>query len=358
MSRISPASYSAYAPLRYEVTRPFVPNLSAKFAESYFPSNLQRSNFFFKEILPGIFEAALKAKTAIQDTSIELEVDNLKVYTEFLISGRVIYDFHKKLSSQLASTELDEQALASLIKPYESSYLHFGEADWPGNTVSNVEGAFISWGNPSEEHDYLTIHVIKQKQFANALFWASPEKEITEHFSINVSDSMAGINSQFAEIANRWNSSAAELGYENVLEQTEIDRRISHMKAVFTLVVNCLLYLSATSKKMSEAESIQALAKQEGAHAREAEESGGEAPGDPLSNQDYLKINLISSEFHHHQGKHFLSGPNHKKAAHERKGHLRHQRYGPKLSLSKLIFISPMKIHSASDVMPGRIYVA
>lgn len=358
MSRISPSSYSAYAPLRYEVTRPFVPYLSAKFAASYFPSKLQRSNFFFKEILPEIFEAAAKSKVDPHDTSIELEIDNLKAYTEFLISGRIIYDFHKELSSQLASTQLEGSSLTSLIKPYEAFYLHFGDVEWPGNTVSNVEGAFVSWGNPSEELDYLTIHVIKKRQFSNALFWQSPENEVTEHFSINVSDTPDGIKDQFAEIGNRWRRSATSLGYDNVLASDEVDQTLSHMQAVFTLVVNCLLYLSATAKRLSEAESIADLSRQEGAHSRESESPSQEAIGDALSNQDYLKVNLISSEFVHHQGKHFVTGTNHKKAAHERKGHYRNQRHGPKLSLTKVVFINPTKIHSESDVLPGRIYIA
>lgn len=357
MTRIAPASYSAYAPLRYEVTRPFASSLSAKFAANYFPSKVQRSNFFFKEILPEILDSAVKARTSIVDSSVEFEVDNLKAYTEFLISGRIIYDFHKKLSVQLAEKPLDESSLASVIKPYEAFYLHFGDVSWPKSTVSQVEGAFVSWGNPAEDPDYVTIHVIKPKQFADALFWKHPDRELSEHFTINVSDTPAGIDRQFATIRKRWKKSAEAMGFDTLLNDKEIAAFTQHMKAVFTLVVNCMLYLSEMAKKLSEAESISDLAKHEGAHAREPIEPSEEAAADQQSNKDYLKVNLIGAEFANHQGKHFLTGSNHKKAAHDRKGHYRNQRYGPKWSLTRQVFINPTKIHSETDVLPGQIFV-
>lgn len=358
MTRIAPASYSAYAPLRYEITRPFATSLAAKFAANYFPSRVQRGNFFFKEILPSILDAARNSKAAIVDTSVEFEVDNLKAYTEFLLSGRIIYDFHRKLSSTLATHEVSAEALKALVKSYESFYLHFGEVDWPGNTVTQVEGVFVSWGNPSEDPDFLTIHVIKPLQFGDALFWRHPEKELTEHFTINVSDTLEGISDQFTAIGKRWRLSSSSLGLENMLSDQEIAESLSHMSAVFRLVVNCMVYLSQIALRISEAESISDLSKHEGSHAREPEDQIKEATGDPLSNHDYLRVSLIGPEFANQQGKHLMSGANHKKAAHDRKGHYRNQRYGPKWSLTRQVFINPTKIHSEADVLPGRIYVA
>lgn len=361
--RVSPASYSIYAPLRYEATRPFSVKLGEQYQRFANLGLTARNRHLIHDIAPGMRKAMKVAGKPIGENAILSELSNFLAFGEFLKGGRIIYDFHKKLTSALLSTDVDEMPVSALPKPADSLYIHFGDIEHLSAECSNIEGAFVSWRSVPGETETLNISLATKNHFAKPYYWLDSNLELSNGSMLDISDKSCNIidcmQKHWDLVRSNYVEDMAAEGVE-ISEDVEIGNQpmMMEMKHGVKLVVKCLLFLAAVTDDITEEWDDRApsdLVHQ----AKNAEKDGSRKTAErTLSNRDYLKIRFIGRKFAeiHEKSSHTDIGK--KKITHLRRGHFRNQPYGPERCFSKVIFIPPMVINSDSGEELGRIYQA
>lgn len=192
-NRVSPASYSVYAPLRYEATRPFSVRVGEQYVRYSKLGLHERNHHLIHDIAPAMRKAMKVAGKPLGENAVLSEVNNMLAFGEFLKGGRVIYDFHKKLTSALLSTDVEEMPVSSLPKPEESLYIHFGSIESNTGEYDNLEGAFVSWRNIPGENETINIALVSKNQFAKSYYWLDESLEICTGSMFDVSDKSCNI---------------------------------------------------------------------------------------------------------------------------------------------------------------------
>lgn len=356
-NRVKPASYSIYAPLRFEVTRPYAKDISYKLGNKYYKNKEEPLNIIMREL--NIF---LKAYLNIRgyEYSKILALSELPIteaYAYYFKGGRVIYDIHSSLIHALAHTDVDKLTLSTIPTIQQSFYLHFGEIGDILPECGSIEGAYVSWVTYATTRT-LQVCLVKSKTSSLPVQMTNIMDEMPTVFHIDVSETGKLISDQIEErIADK-----AEQTKDFKLDEqfkNATDRGIRILTTTFSkLVVNCLFYLQAAQDDVEERWDDRApydLVNQ----SLNAVKIGTRNTADrTLTNQDYIKIKLVGRKFARTMPTDSTKGEGGHKSTHMRRGHFRNQAYGAEHSLRKIVFIPPMIINADDDDAPGRIYTS
>lgn len=373
--RVTPTQHSIYAPLRYEVTRPFAVMVGTSFSVRGQGSLKKRHQYLVSELMPQIQYAMASLGTQPGPGPGQAEIANIQVFGGFLRGGRVIYDFHKQLTTALLSTDIDSIPVSAIPRPSQSLYIHFGLPDGSPDEKQSPEGAFVSWEDMPDEPARMMVDFTTRNQFDEVIFWHKESGDPMTGVTIDVSDSSKGIvqamedsveaivaqNEKFLE---QQKTMEAEM-IEKYGEIFSIPSPITNLRADLpllrigiALVVNCLLFLGAAPEDVSERWDDRAPADL----VHQAEH--GEKPGTrktaerTLSNRDYLKVRLAGHQFAESVAGSWQDDTGRSVVTHFRRGHFRNQAHGPEHSLRKLVFIPPVVVNPGQGDAPGRIYEA
>lgn len=373
--RVSPTRYSLYAPLRYEVTRPFAVRTGTHFVLRTKGNLQQRHQYLVNELMPSIQRVMASLGRQPGPGPGQAEMANIQVFGEFLRGGRVIYDFHKRLTTALLATDVDSIPVSAIPRPNESLYIHFGATDGPGDETQDLEGAFVSWSTAPGEPERMMVDFTTRDQFGEVIFWLNETGEPMTGVTIDVSDSSKGIVAALEEsvdeimtqnelFVEQKRAMEAEM-IEKYGEIISIPSPITSLRADLpllrkgiALVVNCLLFLSAAPEDVVERWDDRAPADL----VLQAEH--GEKPGTrktaerTLSNRDYLKVRLVGHQFAESVASSWHEETGRTVVTHFRRGHFRNQPHGPERSLRKIVFIPPVVVNPGQGEAPGRIYEA
>jgi hypothetical protein len=358
MTRVTPASYSHYGPLRYEITRPFAKKFAKTAVSIIAAHGREKTNDLYHRIL---WQELGK--------NVEINVDKIgfatnearyiDAYSDFYAGGRVIFDFSSELTSALLSTDANKIPLKTINFPYNSFYIHFGEISWPEGFPENIEGVYVSKFTDANLNVYIQFQPLHVKQFTLPFYMESHFGIDGSNFTIPLNDEVVNLEefvleeeSEFREIMDDVMSSphgdeiADLFGYKSLSAVNN--------GAVAKAVINCLLYLSAVPSDVEETWDDRAP-RDVVERALKGEKEGTRKSAErTLVNQDYLKVKLIGKKFIHaipHQHR-----ESSKQITHIRRGHFRNQAYGHEWSEHRVIFIPPVLINPDSDEIPGRIY--
>jgi len=163
---------SAFAPVRFQATRPWWKPLGKLAAKADMASYKKRSKILSDELHPLVLKA-VKERLGVRDPRIfQNESILIQSFGGFLAYGRVIYELSEALTDNLAVTDFDDVTQEDLELQDGTVYLHFG--DHPALHIDGIqyEGAFVSWKpnwNPdgSQGENLLSICPIRHNAYKN-----------------------------------------------------------------------------------------------------------------------------------------------------------------------------------------------
>jgi hypothetical protein len=358
MTRVTPASYSVYAPLRYEVTRPFAKKFCEKSRRLRFLRGREKADSAIKNELWTFMNKKIHIGLAMNALAMN-EANSLIAYCDFFTSGRIIYDFRKTLTFALLSTDAGKVKFSSVKFPYDSFYLHFGDFRWPDDYALKIEGIYVNKYMSETGELCVNFQPIGGGKFTSPFNVELDNSHDNNQVVVNLNDDYADIDgffnreSQgFAALVEEVSEVAGGREFADFFGITALDSIKNTL--IVKVVINCLLYLSAVPSDVDEVWDDRAP-RDVVRRATNSDKNGARDSAErTLNNQDYLKVKLIGRKFS--EGAHGHEHHSAKKATHIRRGHFKNQAYGPEWSEHRVIFVPPVLVNSDSGDIPGRIY--
>lgn len=358
MARVTPASYSVYAPLRYEITRPFAKKFCDKAKKEVFLRGRESADRIFMNELWSLMNKKISISPHTHAIAMN-ESAALESYYDFFSGGRIIYDFRKNLTIALLATDAGKVSFSSVKFPSESFYLHFGDIKWPEDFPLHIEGVYAAKYKDGFGKFGVRLLPISKWKFSSPFNIELDKSHDCRSIFVNLQGDYADIDgflssetSDVVDIVDDLSHLPNGREFANFLGfSSSAPTRDAMIVRVF---INCLLYLSAVPSDIHEDWDDRAP-REIVMRARDSEKEGTRQSAErSLANQDYLKIKLIGRKFS--EGANGHGGQSAKKATHLRRGHFKNQAYGPEWSEHRVIFVPPVLVNSDSGEIPGRIY--
>lgn len=364
-------SRSAYAPIRYEATRPFATSIGRAYVSQERRGEKARLQFVQHSLLPLLKNAVARFGEENGPGPVQAEMVNVQIFGSYSQGGRVIFDVSKPLATALLMTDADDIPCGELVFPAESFYLHFGSSHELSVDGFGVEGAFVKHADGRMWIDLVPVGFGQSHFFAlpmgEALIGAvidtsNSEKPITQALSDSIARIMDQNKAMLAQVQELERQLTQQYGevvkvpspVENLSDREPVLLRVT------ALIVNALFYIASEPTDVlddwgrdtpEDATSVLKCARNPG-EARTIENT--------LLKAGYSKVKFVGKAFGAttesldiedavRTGKHL--------ATHFRRGHYRRQPYGPERSLRKRIFVPPVVVNSSSNgETQGRIY--
>ena len=362
---------SAYAPIRYEASRPYAETLGKAFITESKRGDQARALFIRERLLPLLKIAAAKIGREQGPGPLQSEIVNVQVFGQFLDGGKVIYDLAAALTQSLLITDAEDIPCGELSFPGNAFYLHFGPESGLTGDGFNIEGAFVV-----RLDDRMVIDLVPQG-FGQPHFLAlpmgdsvigihilltSPDKTVSAALTESISDVLennAKVMAQVAEVERQLERQFGQVVKVPSPVANLAERGPLLLKAL-NLIVNTMFYLMAEPDDVVEdwgrgtpTEAVEALQKEQKPGTVKSLEN-------TLAKSGYTKVRFVGKKFAQSVGARLIqevSSSGRTMAAHFRRGHFRRQPYGPERSLRKTIFVAPVFVNSDSGVASaGRIY--
>lgn len=267
--KVTTSALSRYAPLRYEATRPFAITLGRRYNLRAGLGFKERSRHIQHELLPAVRQALTNMGPQPGPGPGQAEIGNIQVFAGYLAGGRVIFDFHKRLTAALLDTDVDAIPLSAIPRPADSLYLHWGSESGLSLDGDTIEGAFVMWSMEPGESPTLLVDFVKEGQFSDQLFWLQEAGEPTTGCSIDLSHPergvIAALEDSVAKIVERNKSALAQIAetarqLEEIYGEVasipspiaSIGQNLPLLKRGLAMVVNCLLYLAVAPEDQSD----------------------------------------------------------------------------------------------------------
>lgn len=362
---------SAYAPIRYEATRPYGVSIGKAFVTQAARGEKARLAFIQESLLPLLKNAVARMGSENGPGPVQAEMLNVQIFGKYNQGGRVIFDISKPLTTALLMTDADDIPCGEIAFPAKSFYLHFGHSHELTDSAFAIEGAFVS-----HEAGRMWIDLVPAG-FGQAHFFALPMGEALIGVSIDTSDAVKPITKALSDsIAHIMERNRAMLTQLEELELQlssqygqvvkvpspveRLDDKEPVLRSATALIVNALFYISSDSNDVHEGWGRDTP--EDAAAALRNARNAGEARTleNTLLKAGYSKVKFVGKGFAASSesqaieeavrtGKHL--------ATHFRRGHYRRQPYGPERSLRKRIFVAPVMVNATGcGEPPGRIY--
>jgi len=373
MTRIPIRNTSRYAPIRYEATRPYAVRIGQRFATAARQGESARMAFVRDELFPLIRGELGRLGVPPGPGAGQAELTNVQLFGPFQQAGRLIFDVHRLLTQALTVTDVKDVPCGALSFPAEHFYIHFGQESGISSEGLPVEGVFVTH---QETPHRLIIDLVPAGFYTNPYFWEMPMGEEPIGMSIDLSQPdmpvVTAMERSVAETIERNRKIFQEIeAMERQLSEQfgqlvripspaeRLDGKQPALRQALQLVVNTCFFLAAT-EDVHEGWELDAPADLR-LQAEHAEKPGTRKTAEnTLTNSGYIKVRYVGQNYSSSQaarevGEAIASGRT--MPTHFRRGHVRHQPYGPERALRKIVFIPPVTVnpHRAGD-SPGRVY--
>ena len=364
---------SAYAPLRYEATRPFAVSIGKAFVAESQRGDTARMAFVRGPLLNLLQAASRKIGAQHGPGPLQAELVNVQMFGSYLDGGKVVFDLSKVLVQTLGHSDAEDIPCGELPFPAQSFYLHFGNGSGLSDGGFDIEGAFVVNGI-----DRMIIDLVPQG-FGQEHFLSLPMGETTigtyvmlnnptKPISKSLTDSIASVLEQnaaiFAQVADIEKQLTQQYGQvvkvpspvENLADKAPLLQR------ALSLIVNTMFYLA--SEPEDDEEGWSRDTPKEAVEALTASVNPGEikAIENTLLKAGYSKVRLVGRRFEASAvagQMQAVVASGKALSSHFRRGHFRRQPYGPERALRKTIFVAPVMVNSGIGAEPqGRIYSA
>lgn len=261
--------------------------------------------------------------------------------------GRQVFHLDHDLVDELCHTDVDDVPCDLVKIPHLSFYLSF-ENPPLGSGTEDIQGYLIT--SAENTPTYLQITAMRMKNGA-------AEAVDVAYLDLGVHDiiknALAEARSELPDLDPTrerpadWDS-RRNLIYEGFqLYAQKQAAGIRRLEASLRLIINALLYISTSppQKRGWHPQAPNELAiKTEG-------QTGASKAEQQLVRDGWTRVNLLSLQ---HDGDRLEEGQGARRG-HRRRGHWRNQRFGPQLSLSRVLWIRPVYVRGIGDV-EGRHY--
>lgn len=361
---------SAYAPIRYEATRPYAAQIGKTFMMQA-QKGPQARMAFVQHLMPLLKSAVGKMGTENGPGPVQAEMGNVQAFGGFQDAGKVIFDVAPSLTASLSLTDADEIPCGELVLPCKAFYVHFGKDTGLMADGYEVEGAFVhhaegrlmvdlvpkGWAQP-----HFFILPMGEPLIGVSIDITTPEKPLASALTDSIRTILEGnarILAQVAELEKQLTKQYGEVvKVPSPVEQ--LGDKESLLRKALGLIVNVTFYLAAEPTdsvsdwgRDTPSEAIAALHAAKGPGETKTIEN-------TLRNAGYSKVRMVGRAFAESVASREVyeaisSGRT--VATHFRRGHFKRQPYGPERSLRKTIFVSPVVVNaSIGGPQPGRIY--
>lgn len=362
---------SAYAPIRYEATRPYAVPIGKAFLAQRRRGEDARMAFVGRQLLPLLRTAVAKLGREQGPGPVQSEILTTQVFGMYLDGGKVIYDLSKTLTQTLLITDAEDIPCGELTFPASSFYLHFGSDSGLSDDGFNIEGAFVT-----RMDDRMTIDLAPQG-FGQSHFLSLPMGESLVGAPILLNDPLKPISRALADsIVNVLSINAKMFGqiaemerqlerqYGQVVKVPSPVQRLAEkgplLQKALGLIVNAMFYLAAEPDDVTNdwgrdtpKEALDTLQATDKPGAIKTIEN-------TLLNAGYSKVRYVGRKFAQSLAAQHIqeaTASGRTLATHFRRGHFRRQPYGPERTLRKTIFVAPVVVNVGnSGEVQGRIY--
>lgn len=390
----TPAPLFMYHPERYKQTRNYVSHLDKTGFNSRNISEESLNEIMSvmvrevnekgsKEPLREKIQAEEQRAFSIPNKELEAYI----LYSNFVRSGRQIFDVSGKLVDMFRHTSIDDIPVESLASPYQTFYVYFGPQDDLSFTTDwHVDGAYIQHVPEANLIQFLFTSAPKKPESCRN--WTSSKEPlfaiglVDKHFKMGlgdaVRDALDGRKSELKDkiakgdrdLSSELNSVADQEGLDldgiRLIEKAEtvgkeqlasLEREIPVLKGALELAVNAMCYLTAYPDDISK-EWPSKAPKSMVEKAMKGHPTVKRNTSSKLESLGYHRVHIA--------GRALSQGPattEHKSGsvrAHWRRGHWKRQPYGPERSLRKMVLIKPVLVNPGDgyrDEALGTIYI-
>lgn len=362
---------SAYAPIRYEATRPFAIPIGKAFVTASKRGEASRLDFVRGQLLPLLRTAAAKIGREQGPGPLQSESINTQIFGSYMAGGKVVFDLAKTLTQTLLITDAEDIPCGELVFPANCFYLHFGTESGLSNDGFNIEGAFVT-----RLDDRMTIDLVPQG-FGQPHFLSLPMGEPLIGAPVLLNDPAKPVSQALSESITNVLAMNAKM-YEQMAEvEKQLERQYGQVVKVpapverlaekgpllqkaLALIVNTMFYLSAEPEDVSDDWGRDTPTEALGALQTAVKPGAIKTLENTLLKAGYSKVRFVGKKFAQsiaaqHIQEATASGKT--LAVHFRRGHFRRQPYGPERALRKTIFVAPVVVNAdhGGDAQ-GRIY--
>lgn len=360
---------SAYAPIRYEATRPFAVNLGKAFSAASARGEASRHSFLMDTLLP-VLKRQIGAGAG-GGGPVQSEIANVQVFGNYMAGGKIILDMAKVLCQALLHTDAADVPCGELVFPFKSFYIHFGGDAGLHDSGMAIEGVFVH-----KEGDRVLFELAPggfgsvgylslpagEFMVGGFLLLGDPKKTVSQALHDSINGIVEGNKAMLEQIAVLEKQLSQQYG-QVIRVPTGIDDlqgKEPLLLKVLNLVINTLFYINAEPDDVQEdwgretpKEALEELRKTDKAGTIKTLENS-------LLKAGYTKVRIVGRRYGESiagqaVGEAISSGRT--MPTHFRRGHLRHQAHGPEHALRKWIFVAPVVVNlSAGQDLPGRIY--
>lgn len=311
-------------------------------------------------MLVGIRETMSEQDFALYQLSMYgIRAENLAL-AAYQAAGRETFEFLPELVSELRNTDISQVQLSNLALPYSAFYLHFGPqddlqlSDFQRATPEIFDGAFV-W---AKDNGTLQISLTYMRHGQPVSGLAGPVAEITPDLMGLAADEalLKGFQTSAGNVLEAQRSAMPVEDADELDEQHRLYAQSVEQSA--RLVVNALFYLSAygqdKSPEPSPATPGPLASKFLSAKTAKAQRTAKGA----MEKAGYSLVRLCGKEFASEApGGTVSQDAGGSLRTHWRRGHWRNQKHGPALSMTKLIWVRPVRVNGqAAGEVPERTY--
>jgi len=368
---------SAFAPIRYQASRPWWKSLGKLAAQVAMSDFAKRSKLLHQELHPAVIKA-VRERLGVRDPHVfQNETNEIQTFGGFLGYGRVIYEISEALADNLAVTEFDEVALEDLELRPGTVYLHFG--DHPVLNIEGVqyEGIYVSW---LERESLLSINVVRHRAFQKKpihfmvadtseslpVFFLSKEQTLNSAISASrqrLENQNKEALQQVEQIKQQFIAQGMDPDVSAVLQAIGVVPSEEMYRRITSLSLAVLCFLSARPDDIEEGWPVDTPSEL-AARAMAPTGARKEAAQRQLENEGYLRVRYVGAKFADSSDtvRFFRRGESSGDiariiATHPRRGFFRRQACGPGYSERRIKYIAPTIVNpGGSKLGTGKIY--
>lgn len=362
---------SAYAPIRYEATRPYAVSIGKTFSSEALKGEAARLQFVNGKLLQLLKAGCSKMGKENGPGPLQTEIVNVQVFGSYCTGGKVIFDVSKVLSQTLTHTDADDIPCGEILFPAKSFYLHFGPDTGLMADGFNIDGAFVV-----RYEDRMVVDLVVQG-FGQPHFLSLPMGERTTGIHVKLDqpeklvtlaldEAIADVMAKHSQMLRQVEQMERELSqkYGQVVKVPSgiesLAAKAPLLHRALALITNTMFYLAAEPDDDEEdwelgtpSDALNALRQATKASAIKNIESN-------LRNAKYTKVRFVGRKFAKSVSGVLIQEANEsgkKLVTHFRRGHFRRQHYGPERAFQKRIFVAPVVVNADGvGEIAGRIY--
>lgn len=370
---ISPKS--AFAPLRYQSTRPWWKELGKLAAKCSMSDMAKRSKIIMNDLGPAVMKI-VRERLGVQDPRVfQNESGNIQIFGGFVAYGRIIYEMSDTLVDNLAITDFDDVTLEDLELPNSIVYLHFGDHPVLNIDGTQYEGMFVGW---HESERLLSVQAVrhlaytkKPLHFRNEdsieslpVFFVSKNETIKSAIQASrqkLEDQQRIAMQQLEQIKSQYKG--FDLDTRGFLHDIQSLPSETEYRRIVSLALSSLCFLAARPEDVNEGWPIDTPKELVERATMDSQAGKRTSAHRQLENDGYVLVRYVGAEFSQSTDavRYFRKGDSQADlertmATHPRKGFFRKQACGPGYSMRKIKYIAPTIVNPGGKLGPGHIF--